>query len=1256
MAEVKNNFIRSKMNKDLDARLVPPGEYRNAINAQISRSEGEGVGSLENILGNKSVAEFESSVSDLSAIGYLVDEVNNDIYIFLTDNNNSSGDYVPTGAGSNNFIYKYNEQSGTSTKLVEGAFLNFHKQFPIYGVNLLENLLFFTDNRNQPRKINVTSALNDATYYTTEDQISVAKYNPYAAIRLYELSSESGAATDQYQTTMKDVVSKFLPNGGLAVKNGTQTGSNLAINSLNIPFYPDGQSSGSDNLPQNGMTLGKITAAGNAIVDTGVTISTGSTTSNIVVSSSITLDDGDELVFNFNPYYDPDYAGDDAFLEDKFARFSYRFKYDDGEYSLIAPFTQPCFIPKQDGYFLNTAENEGDQQQATSSTIVSFMENKVNSIGLQIPLPTIQSSLQSDYKVQQVDIIYKESDGLTLKVIESIPVSQLTSSDNTYEYVYTGKKPYKTLPENELTRVYDRVPVRSLAQEVTGNRVVYSNFQNKHTPPPSLDYNVSATEKFAFDIRDGSATVNGDVTSSKTINLSGAKGTIEVGSKISWSGSPDDLVVQTVTGSPTPTSVNVTENVTVSNGTALTFQPSSDDKNFTSTIEYPNHTLKTNRSYQVGIVLLDRYGRTSDVVLSNNTDLVTIGTENYSGPSLYSPYIDEDQNIRTWRGNSLKISFNSVIDSSGLTDLTFWPGIYNGDVSSVNYNPLGWYSYKVVVQQKEQEYYNVYTAGAVKGDLDDTTSNLNTTFVTLINDNINKVPRDLSEVGPQDKTFRSSVQLFGRVVNNVISYDNEGNEQYYPGRRTFTTDSIQPGFDLFNYDGSSLASTDYENALYRFASNPLTAQITTSLITSEQFGLVNTVSGSDYNTFDNLVVLETEPVVSLLDIYYETTTSGLINDLNYAISNDIGGGTGLSSLNTAPFSEAIGDNDDIFQSDFSLVDEFGVDLPAGDISSLIINSAFDTQDPPQDVSSYFTLNGSANSYNIEVEPAFVNNVYFGSNSGARRFNLELKAELTSDDVPVFYDIFLSLDNEAPVIYSNAAATTPIGSSVNTPKKSINDLTIFTVYGRNGANTTDNPNTGKDLTWQIVSATDVDGNDADQYFMLSVTSTDAISTCVIKRIDSNPIPIKDYIINLKLFDAGSDSDEVVVNVKMGDVVSTISERTYNIGYPEGQETTQQRYVQMHFPSAAIGEAGYYIYVGSWAELSNDPNNNILIDRAGAIQHTSVACASQGGFYYNGSDVGLIHDKLASCEGGTFEGSEENIDLSSEAENYGFEIQS
>ena len=45
-SEIRNNFVQSKMNKDLDDRLLQPGEYREASNVNISRSEGEDVCSL----------------------------------------------------------------------------------------------------------------------------------------------------------------------------------------------------------------------------------------------------------------------------------------------------------------------------------------------------------------------------------------------------------------------------------------------------------------------------------------------------------------------------------------------------------------------------------------------------------------------------------------------------------------------------------------------------------------------------------------------------------------------------------------------------------------------------------------------------------------------------------------------------------------------------------------------------------------------------------------------------------------------------------------------------------------------------------------------------------------------------------------------------------------------------------------------------------------------------------------------------------
>ena len=52
MAKLQHTFVQGKMNKDLDERLVPNGQYRDAQNIQISSSEGSDVGAVENILGN----------------------------------------------------------------------------------------------------------------------------------------------------------------------------------------------------------------------------------------------------------------------------------------------------------------------------------------------------------------------------------------------------------------------------------------------------------------------------------------------------------------------------------------------------------------------------------------------------------------------------------------------------------------------------------------------------------------------------------------------------------------------------------------------------------------------------------------------------------------------------------------------------------------------------------------------------------------------------------------------------------------------------------------------------------------------------------------------------------------------------------------------------------------------------------------------------------------------------------------------------
>jgi len=135
MPEIKNTFLKGKMNQDLDSRIVPNGEYREAVNLQVSRSEGDTVGEFENVLGN---IELLDTGGSKEIIGYFADER-------ATNANKCS-------------IYSYNVSTSTLTTLVEGFFLNLNKSFRITGVNLVETLLFWTDNFNQPRKINVALA------------------------------------------------------------------------------------------------------------------------------------------------------------------------------------------------------------------------------------------------------------------------------------------------------------------------------------------------------------------------------------------------------------------------------------------------------------------------------------------------------------------------------------------------------------------------------------------------------------------------------------------------------------------------------------------------------------------------------------------------------------------------------------------------------------------------------------------------------------------------------------------------------------------------------------------------------------------------------------------------------------------------------------------------------------------------------------------------------------------------------------------
>ena len=57
------------MNQDLDDRLIPNGEYRDAQNISVGKSEADDIGALETVLGNTKIPLSDLLTSSATAIG-----------------------------------------------------------------------------------------------------------------------------------------------------------------------------------------------------------------------------------------------------------------------------------------------------------------------------------------------------------------------------------------------------------------------------------------------------------------------------------------------------------------------------------------------------------------------------------------------------------------------------------------------------------------------------------------------------------------------------------------------------------------------------------------------------------------------------------------------------------------------------------------------------------------------------------------------------------------------------------------------------------------------------------------------------------------------------------------------------------------------------------------------------------------------------------------------------------------------------------
>ena len=258
---ISNNFILGRMNKSVDERLVPPGEYVDARNVRLGSTESTEIGAVENSKGNLPLTSitFEgSAVEGAKCIGVYEDGIKQTLYWFVTS---------PTV----DMILSYNTQNNLLTYHVEStSVLNFNSSYLVTGVNKIGDLLFFTDNINPPRVINVTK--NYPSPVGGVDQITQDDINVIKKIPGYENTGSNYVPLESPKVSLINVVGQenYLIDNfiSFAYRYRYEDGQYSALSLFSQPaFQPQNFKFSIDNFNNAGMQ--------NSFNGANVTFSTG---------------------------------------------------------------------------------------------------------------------------------------------------------------------------------------------------------------------------------------------------------------------------------------------------------------------------------------------------------------------------------------------------------------------------------------------------------------------------------------------------------------------------------------------------------------------------------------------------------------------------------------------------------------------------------------------------------------------------------------------------------------------------------------------------------------------------------------------------------------------------------------------------------------------------------------------------------------------------------------------------------------------
>lgn len=615
MPELVHVFQRGRMNKDLDERLVPNGEYRDALNIDIANSENGNIGTLQNL---KGTIQLRNTTEGSWTANY-IDSLTNPVCIGTYRNDKTECIYWFIASDEASCIAEFNQTTGViSPVLVElkatSDTLKFSNSYLITAINIIDNFLFWTDDQTEPKKINIekfkVGSVNFATHTKipawdpvsetynvdltgrpnfTEADTTVIKKSPLTAPTINALSSKFG--NDQIGTGTNFVSFTEPVESGFDMSDFTyQPNTAIPEEYESLPTYAEWQTTtknGTDTSPYTNSSLSnsfknrgitRISFTGGPGLDKAW--KKGSVIS--IIGEKATPYDSDyeyqlqaeidyinssspwtvdikiqSISTNITRFEDSsgnrDYIQWKALLVEEGSLFEYKFPRFAYRWKYIDN-EYSTFSPFSEIAFLGSKWKYSAKEGYNTGMINIIKEL------------TIEGLDWSNDEISEIDILYKESIGNVVYKIETLKKSDYVGQSIPTTFEIKNELTNSAIEANQLLRPWDNVPRKAKAQEFIGNRIVYGNYLQ--------NYNLIGT-----------------------INTSG-----QVSNSVDLSLNINSSIVQDVD------------------------------------ILFPAKSVKSIRTYQAGVVFKDEYGRETPVFTSKEASYkIPISRSNYINKLAITP-------------------------------------------------------------------------------------------------------------------------------------------------------------------------------------------------------------------------------------------------------------------------------------------------------------------------------------------------------------------------------------------------------------------------------------------------------------------------------------------------------------------------------------------------------------------------------------------------------------------------------------------